>query len=87
MIIFTCGDNKTLSNIKKSLNIMTRIVAILRHLTKYLFEEPFKNDVTTKTQNSRPPSAYVTVSHFFHYRPSPHVTTQIVTNFFLDQGP
>ena len=30
---------------------------------------PFKNDVTMKMLKFRPPSPYVTVSHFFHYIP------------------
>ena len=40
-----------------------------------------------KYQISESHPTYVTVSHFFHYTPSPHVTRQMVANFFLDQGP
>ena len=40
-----------------------------------------------KFQIFEPPPPYVAVSHIFHYNlpPSPFVTRQLVTNFFLDQ--
>ena len=34
-----------------------------------------------------PPPPYVTVSYFFHYTLSIHVTRQIVTNIFHDERP
>ena len=36
--------------------------------------------------NFRPSYPSVTVSHFCHYTPPLHVTRQIVTKFFLEQG-
>ena len=62
----------------KSVDLVLKIVS---------FMGPFKNDVTAKMLNFRAPSPYVTVSHFFHYTPSPHGIRQIMTKFFLHQGP
>ena len=44
---------------------------------------------TQKCQILAPPPhlPYVNVNRFFHYTPPTNVTTQTVTNFFLDQRP
>ena len=40
-----------------------------------------------KCQILDPPYLKVTISHSFHYTPSPYVIKEIVTNIFLDQRP
>ena len=64
---------------KSDLTILT-LVIFLRDLRQILslvfikFKGPFQNDVNAKMPNFRPPLPYVTISHIFHYTPSPHVT-------------
>ena len=47
-----------------------QIQCINKPLADWLSKGPFKNNVTSKLQNFRPSSPYVTVSHFFHSTPS-----------------
>ena len=47
-----------------------QIQCINKPLADSLSKGPFKNNVTSKLQNFRPSSPYVTVSHFFHSTPS-----------------
>ena len=59
-------------DLNNEIYILGDFIVNLLFWDKYVLNKgSFKNDVTAKMPNFRPPSLYVTVSHFFHYTPSP----------------